>query len=222
MSRYERELEPLLASPQLPRLVRRLEEILAEEAERRRAFYERITEGEKAEFINGQVIYHSPVRLRHNACSGRLYRLLSTYVAIHDLGYVGYEKLLISLTRNDYEPDICFFGRAKAADFRPDQMHFPAPDFVVEVVSASTEAVDRGIKRVDYALHGVGEYWIVDPDGESLEQYLLDETGEAYRLALKATTGEVQSRVIAGFGIPVRAIFDDAVHRRTLQAILAG
>jgi hypothetical protein len=36
----ERELEPLLASPQLPWLVQRLQAILAEEAERRRPFYE--------------------------------------------------------------------------------------------------------------------------------------------------------------------------------------
>ncbi|MEM4204768.1 MAG: Uma2 family endonuclease, partial [Candidatus Methanomethylicaceae archaeon] len=115
-----------------------------------------------------------------------------------------------------------FFGQAKAAAFRPDQMHFPAPDFVVEVVSASTAAVDRGIKLLDYALHGVGEYWIVDPEAESLEQYLLDEGAEAYRLALQATAGEVRSRVVSGFVIPVRALFDDAVHRRTLQAILRG
>ncbi|MCX7854242.1 MAG: hypothetical protein N2383_15850, partial [Caldilineales bacterium] len=65
----ERELEALLASPQLPVLVQRLQAILAEEAERRRAFYEQVGEGDKAEFINGQIIYHSPVRLRHNACS---------------------------------------------------------------------------------------------------------------------------------------------------------
>lgn len=92
----ERELEPLPASPQLPLLVERLQAILAEEVERRRAFCAQIGEGDKAEFINGQVIYHSPVRLRHNARSGRLYRLLSTYVVMHDLGYVGYEKLFWS------------------------------------------------------------------------------------------------------------------------------
>lgn len=129
---------------------------------------------------------------------------------------------MVSLTRNDYEPDICFFGQAKAAAFCPDQMHFPAPDFVVEVVLASTAAVDRGIKLLDYALHGVGEYWIVDPEAESPEQYLLEEGVEAYRLALQATTGEVRSRVVSGFVIPVRALFDDAVHRRALQAIPRG
>ena len=35
-------------------------------------------------------------------------------------------------------------------------------DFVVEVLYPSTTGYDRGIKKVDYALHGVAEYWIID------------------------------------------------------------
>lgn len=42
------------------------------------------------------------------------------------------EKATIGLTRNDYEPDICFFTAEKAAQFTEDQMIFPTPDFVVE------------------------------------------------------------------------------------------
>jgi Uma2 family endonuclease len=39
---------------------------------------------------------------------------------------------MVSLTRNDYEPDVCFFGNDKAKNFTPKQAQFPAPDFIVK------------------------------------------------------------------------------------------
>jgi Uma2 family endonuclease len=89
------------------------------------------------------------------------------------LGHVGQEKVLITLTRNDYEPDIVYFGPQKAQSLTPDQVKFPAPDFAVEVLSTSMESNDRGIKFLDYAAHGVAEYWLVDPQAKIIEQYVL-------------------------------------------------
>ena len=145
------ELKQLLESPRLPFIARKIDAVLADEAKRRQRFYAQINEGDKAEFINGQVFFHSPVKLRHNANSKRLLVLLDAYVTLHDLGYVGYEKIMVSLTSNDYEPDICFFGRVKAAKLTPNQMRFPTPDLVVEVLSETTQAFDRGVKFDDYA-----------------------------------------------------------------------
>ena len=162
-------LEQLLRSPLLPLVARKIEKVLADEAAQRQAFYDQITEGDKAEYVNGEIIFPSPVKLRHNTTSKRLLVLLDTYVGFNDLGFVGYEKILISLTRNDYEPDICYFAAAKSAHFTEDQMQFPAPDFIVEVLSDSTANNDRGIKFEDYADHGVQEYWIIDPATEVLE-----------------------------------------------------
>lgn len=212
-------LDKLLHSPRLPFYVQEIQAVLANEAQKRQQFYAEITEQDKAEFINGEIIYHSPVKLRHNMASGLLYRLVSTYVTQHSLGFVGYEKIMVSLTRNDYEPDICFFAKAKSATFRPDQMHFPAPDFVVEVLSDSTAKIDRGVKFEDYAAHGVAEYWLVDPENERVEQYLLDD--QDYSLVIKAQTGQIVSRAVANFEIPIRAIFDEAINQATLQQILA-
>lgn len=215
-------LEQLLRSPRLPRYAQKIQTKLADESEQRQEFYRQITDGDKAEFINGEIIFHSPVKLRHNASSGNLYRLLSTFVMTHDLGFVGYEKILIALSRNDYEPDICYFNPDKAASFTPDQMRFPAPDLVVEVLSDSTEQNDRGVKFEDYADHGVAEYWIVDPDGESVEQYRLasDEERAHYELHIKAQTGVIRSFVLPAFEIPVRAIFDEQVSREALREMV--
>lgn len=136
----------------------------------------------------------------------------------NDLGYVGFEKIMVSLTRNDYESDICYFNKEKASQFKPDQMRFPAPDFVVEVLSNSTVANDRGVKFEDYAAHGIVEYWIVDPDEETIEQYELRE--DAYELVVKVKAGQIDSLVIPDFTIPVRAVFDEQENRVALQTLL--
>ena len=210
-------LERLYASPRLAAYAEAINARMEDEARRRQAFFDQITEDDKAEFINGEVVAHSPVKLRHASVGQHLFALLSAYVNSHELGFVGFEKILVSLTRNDYEPDICFFGRDKADAFTPDQMRFPAPDLAVEVLSPSTEANDRGVKFEDYAAHSVAEYWLVDPDTETIEQYRLAD--DAYELVMKSKSGDLESAAVAGFVVPVRAIFDAAIHRATLAGI---
>lgn len=112
-----------------------------------------------------------------------------------------------------------FFAPEKAALIGPDTRKFPIPDFICEVLSDSNEHRDRGVKFADFAVHGVGEYWIVDADREVIEQYLPREG--RYELAMKSGSGEVASSVIAGFCIPTRALFDDAENLRVLRTLLA-
>ena len=213
-------LDVLLQSPRLSLYAQRIDDLLAEEAQRRADFWETMREDQKTEFINGEIIVHSPVKLRHSTAVGNLFVLLGTYVKRNKAGYVGIEKLLVSLTRNDYEPDICYFGSDKADHFTPGQMRFPAPDLVVEVHSESTAAIDRGVKYDDYAAHGVAEYWIIDPEAQSVEQYQL--AGDVYALAVKAQTGELRSFALRGFVIPVRAIFDDEINQSVLRQLITS
>ncbi|MEE8391341.1 MAG: Uma2 family endonuclease [Anaerolineae bacterium] len=210
----------LIHSPSLPAYVQRFQSLLQTEREKRERFYEEMSEDQKVEFINGEIVMQSPAKLRHTVASKNLLMLLDAYVQKHGLGFVGHEKMLITLTRNDYEPDICYFGPEKTQIFTPDQMKFPAPDLAVEILSPSTEANDRGIKFVDYAAHGVAEYWIVDPDTEMIEQYILK--GEAYQLRVKTDTGMVRSIAVEGLAVPVRAVFDEAEKIAAVREILSG
>ncbi|WP_342086819.1 Uma2 family endonuclease [Dyadobacter sp. OTU695] len=192
-----------------------VQKALDEERKRRLKFYNDITEQEKVEFINGKIVVHSPVKMKHNQASLNLAQLMNIYVSKYDLGFVGIEKIMITLTRNDYEPDICFFRKEKAVMLSADQTLFPAPDLVVEILSTSTEARDRGVKFDDYQAHGIEEYWIIDPENETLEQYHL--VGEEYKLILKAPSIDVKSFAIDGFQIPIRAIFDYAENLKAIQ-----
>ena len=210
-------LAEILESPELPDIHAAIGQRLADERARRERFYEEITPEDKAEFINGEVIMHSPAQVRHNRASRRLVRLLGEYLDHHDLGEVFYEKILVVTERNDFEPDVLFYGAAKAAALRPEQMKLPPPDFVAEILSPSTEGRDRGVKFRDYAYSGVGEYWLLDPVRETVEVNVLE--GRTYRTVGIFGGGEVRSEMVTGFVIPVRALFDDKECRAARERI---
>ena len=49
------------------------------------------------------------------------------------------------------------------------------PTLAVEIVSPSSRGYDRVTKRAWYAQIGTPEYWIVDPEGQTLERTLLHD-----------------------------------------------
>jgi Uma2 family endonuclease len=208
----------ILESPAAPTIVARLQSALDAERQRRLAFYRDIDDDMKVEFINGEIIVHSPVKKEHTDATGFLYQLMNPFVRIARLGYVGYEKVMSAFTRNDYEPDVVFFGNEKAAAFEKGMWKYPVPDFVVEVLSEGTEHRDRGLKFEDYEAHGVQEYWIIDPVEESVEQYFLQDG--KFKLHLKSGQGMIESRVVTGFSIEIRAIFDEKVNLDALRSIM--
>lgn len=211
----------ILDTPQAPLILQRAQAILDREAQNRQKFYKWRDEDKKAEFINGEVVVHSPALDRHNSSMLLLATLLSVYVNDRQLGYVRAEKALVELTRNSYEPDVCFFGPEKASQITDDQLYYPAPDFIAEVLSKSTEKYDRETKFADYAAHKVAEYWIIDPLRRTIEQYEIDADTEEYALmgafGIKDT---VTSQAIPGFSIPVRAVFDASANMMALRKLL--
>jgi Uma2 family endonuclease len=213
-------VEQMLRYPQVHLYLQQVQDALREEQDRRKAFHDSLSDDDDrdAEFINGEIIEKVSTDLGHNEATGFLYRLLSVFVGHHKLGKAGIEKLMISLTRNDYEPDVCFWKSDRAAHFNSNQRLFPAPDFVAEVLSNSTQKRDRGIKFQDYAAHGVGEYWIIDAERRTVEQYAL--VNGQYELVEKKNSGMVASTVVTRFTLPVEAIFDEQRNLEALTAIL--
>ena len=212
----------LLDSPDAKLIIDRVQAVLDDESKRRQEFYEWLQDDVKAEFINGEVIMHSPVKRRHLRASGNLTTLLRVYVQVNNLGEVDTEKALVTLTRNDYEPDICFWRKEVADEFDDETMKHPAPDLVVEILSKGTAKRDRGIKFEDYASHGVREYWLVDPMRQTVEQFRLDEEFMAFdAVGNFHLTDTITALTLPGFSIPVRAIFEQEANEKTLRTLLS-
>lgn len=218
MATVEELIKVLLHSPQLPNLVDRLTQQLQNERLARHQFYEDMTPDQKIEFIDGEVILHSPARNRHLDVTMLTAKLLHTFVALHRLGTVKSEKCLCVFPRNDYEPDIVFFGPEKVASLTPDTMKFPVPDLAVEVLSSSTEDRDRGVKFEDFAINGVGEYWIIDAVTQTVEQYVLVDA--AYELRVKSSSGRLCSFMIAGLEFEIEAMFDEQKSLNALRKLM--
>jgi Uma2 family endonuclease len=215
-------LKKLMDAPNLPQLLEQINSQLQEEKERRKVFRKWVSSTDKAEFINGKIILQSTLEWEHLRSSGNLFKLLDTYVAVKNLGETSYDKGMIALSRNDYEPDLCFWGNEKAQHFTDETMLHPAPDFVVEVLSKKTAKIDRTVKFVDYALHGVAEYWIIDPWAQTIEQYCLQDTpANEYALVDKwHKSDRINSRAVEGFSIPVAAVFDKDACNEALKTLL--
>ena len=91
--------------------------------------------------------------------------------AVRDPGAGPIEVLF---AEGDYvEPDLVFVARGHETVLTDRGIEGP-PDLVVEVVSPSTEARDRGLKLERYRHFGVGEYWIVDADRGTVDVWRRD------------------------------------------------
>ncbi len=208
-----------MRSTKLPKLVAELNELVEDERRRREAFLDWVQPGVKAEFINGSIVMHSPTKFVHSDVRMNLSRATSLHAMRRAIGTVLDEKAMVHLERNDYMPDVCFWRTEVAETFESEQELFPAPDFVAEVLSPTTEKIDRGEKFADYADAGVREYWIIDAELRVVEQYAL-ENG-AFKLVATARDGVIESHAIEGFSIPHSAIFDQRANVDYVARLIA-
>lgn len=216
-------IDQILDHPNPERLLGDVRSALTREREARQQFRAWLKPDVKAEFINGEIVSHSPARRRHNQTVKHLSVLLELFAADRKLGEVAIEKAMVELDRNDFEPDICFWRAETAASFTDDMLYYPAPDLVVEVLSKSTEDRDRGIKFRSYEEAGVAEYWIVDPVRQRVEQFVRgrdrDDRSALLRHAELGVNERLASRVLTGFDVEVRAFFDGGARGEALRSL---
>jgi Uma2 family endonuclease len=81
------------------------------------------------------------------------------------------------------QPDISVICDEKKLD---DAGCRGAPDVIVEVISPATAARDRILKRDLYQLHGVGEYWLIDPEKRSLTIYRREAGSAGFEKPIEA------------------------------------
>lgn len=121
------------------------------------------------EFWDGEILEIVSPTSHHQFISANLFRLLDGYCRTHDLGVVLTAPLDVRLSpRYVFQPDLLFIAKARKAKLIGERIT-GAPDMVIEILSPATSARDLNQKRKIYAKHGVAEYWIVDPDDETLE-----------------------------------------------------
>jgi Uma2 family endonuclease len=104
------------------------------------------------------------------------------------------------------EPDVMFYRAEHLA--RIGEQYATSPDWVAEVLSPSTRDMDLFTKIDEYALAGIPEYWLVDPEAQVVAVYTLAEGAETYHLVAEYHAGQhIQAQTLEGLALSVDELF---------------
>lgn len=126
-----------------------------------------LSEDDRVELVEGEIIEMSPIGSRHAACVGRLTKLLERQAGDHAIVWVQNPVHV-----DDYSepvPDVALLRRRE--DFYAQAKPAAADVLLLVEVSDSTLRYDREVKVPLYARAGVPEVWIVNLPGEVIETY---------------------------------------------------
>jgi len=128
-----------------------------------------------AEMFDGD-LYASPrPALPHANAAGSLFAEI--HKSFHRKGPSGWVILFepeLHFGDDVLVPDLAGWRRTRLPKLPAEAYLTLAPDWICEVLSTSTEALDRGKKLRIYAREGVAHAWLLDPLGRSLEVMSLE------------------------------------------------
>ncbi len=155
-------------------------------------------EDTKAEWVDGEVVVHSPANLQHVNLAGFLLIVVRLFATQRDLGVVYGPELQIRLSslRRRRVPDLLFIAKERMSIIQATEVD-GAPDLIIEIVSPDSPARDWREKYLEYEAVGVREYWVIDPMSQRVESYALGADGR-YSL-IEEKDGAVHSTVLTGF-----------------------
>ena len=164
-----------------------------------------LPEQDRRELIEGDFYVVPAPSLKHQSVVRNLGTLLWDFVRRNSLGTVFWAPTDVVLSQESVvQPDILFVSNERRGVITEANIS-GAPDLVVEVLSPSTADRDKQLKLSLYARHGVGEYWIVDPDGESLQVVQLGPGGSDS--VTTYASGTMESPILPGLRIALDEVF---------------
>jgi Uma2 family endonuclease len=157
----------------------------------------------RVEFSHGFIEFLPMPTLLHHRILKFLFTALQAFVVAEQLGEVFFAGVRMRLWPGKFrEPDLLFMHAEHAE--RMTQEYWEGADLVMEVVSSDNEDRRRDLKtkREEYALAGIPEYWIVDPELGHITVMTLE--GEAYVVHGEFKRGErATSKLLPGFAVDV-------------------
>jgi Uma2 family endonuclease len=159
------------------------------------------------ELWDGELIMSPAPSFFHQEIVDRFHDYLKIWVRKHRLGKTGIAPLDMVLSpRRAVQPDVLFIAKERLDIIRGRVMG--AADMVAEVISPDSRRRDRIDKRDRYEQHGVREYWLIDPEAQTVEVLFL-EAGHYKLIGRWLPGGEAQSRLLKGFSVSVSELFGE-------------
>lgn len=157
------------------------------------------------ELWDGEIFAYPTPFVSHQEIVGHLSRNLYYWVKAREFGIVATLPLDMVLTpRIVTQPDVMYIAKQRRHIIK-DAIHGPV-DMAVEVISTGSRRRDRIDKKDLYEQHGIKEYWVIDPEAQTVEVFFLD--GQQYQLIARSRPGnKACSKLLEGFGIDVKEMF---------------
>ena len=159
-----------------------------------------LPDGERAELIDGQIYYMAPPNTRHQRMLNYINTEINMYIRKNngecEVFPAPFAVFLNDDDMNYVEPDISVICDKNKISDKGCQ---GAPDWVIEIISPSSMAMDYFTKLFQYQKSGVREYWIVDPIKQRVTVYFFEmELVEEYSFGEEVPVG-----IYEGFFIKV-------------------
>ena len=139
-----------------------------------------LPEGQREELIDGQIYDMAPPSPMHQELVMELSATLRDYIKKNGgpckVYPAPFAVFLNEDDRNYVEPDISVICDSSKVDNRGYQ---GAPDFIIEIVSPSSQRMDYLTKLFKYRTAGVREYWIVNPLQRTVQVYSFEGTEDS-------------------------------------------
>lgn len=130
-------------------------------------------DGRRYELHEGQLSVTPAPGTRHQMISGNLFVLLHQHVRAGNRGRVVSAPVDCILSDSTVvQPDIAYLAADSRTPMSERAIEGP-PTLAIEVLSPSTDRIDRGRKMRLYANHGVPYYWVVDGEVRVIDAFRL-------------------------------------------------
>lgn len=163
-------------------------------------------DGIKYEVIDG-VLYMSPApRFPHQSICNLIATYLTMHVQFTGLGRVLPAPFDVELSFHTVvQPDVLVLLNESLGQLTESHL-IGKPDLVVEVASPSTAKYDRKQKRAVYERAGVREYWLVEPNQQTVEVLILEQ-GRYTSIGIFSDEQIILSTVVPDFPVQAKQLF---------------
>jgi Uma2 family endonuclease len=168
--------------------------------------YQLLPEDIRYEILDGDLCMVSSSNTKHQRVSKKLLVALARQVEERNLGEIFVAPYDVILSDdNIVQPDILFIAGGRVGLVGELNLQ-GVPDLVIEILSAGSRKKDLETKKKIYARFGVGEYWVVDPDAETIAVQIWTEIGYL-RYAVYAKSECLSSPLLPVVKIRLQDIF---------------
>jgi Uma2 family endonuclease len=168
-------------------------------------------DGKRHELIDGEHVVTPTPNRKHQAVSANLLGLIWSYLQQHPIGRVFSAPFDVILSDFDVvEPDLLYISQRRLGEIVSSPWIRGAPTLVVEIGSPATRKRDATVKRRLYERFGVDEYWIVDPEADTIDAYRRVEGRYERASRLTRAQGDVLTTpLLPRLELPLVKIFED-------------